>query len=171
GGGISVTRSSIAEIFDNTISGNSAWNLNHGGGGIIISYSSNAIINNNEILNNKAYRHGGGIYVRFNSNNVTITNNLISENKADGYGASNGGGIYLNNIVEAIVHSNTISKNWAEKYGGGIYVYNYVDILKGAGGVEWIRNNFPPEDEPHNDYDENTHGDDSYGGANVFFSD
>ena len=109
--------------------------------------------------------------MRFDSNNVTITYNLISGNKADGYGTSNGGGIFLNSIVEAIVHSNTISKNWAQRFGGGIYVYNNVEILKGAGGVEWIRNNFPSVDEPHNVYDENTHGDDSYGGANVFFSD
>ena len=169
GGAISVTYNSKADISSNTISGNFAWNLNHGGGGIIISYSSEAIIDNNEIMNNKAYRFGGGIYVRLNDNYVTITNNYISGNEADGYGAANGGGMYLRNIVQAVVYDNTLSNNRAEKYGGGIYVYNNVESLTGSDGTEWNRMNYPPETEPNNEYVNNTHGDDTYQGANVFF--
>ncbi|HDR88128.1 MAG TPA: hypothetical protein ENN63_00680 [Bacteroidetes bacterium] len=169
GGAISVTYNSKADISNNTISENYAWNLNHGGGGIIISYSSEATIDNNEIINNKAYRFGGGIYVRQNYNYVTITNNYIYGNEATGYGASNGGGMYLRNIVEAVVYDNTLSNNWAEKYGGGIYVYNNVESLTNSEGTEWIRINYPPETEPYNEYVNNTHGDDTYQGANVFF--
>lgn len=171
GGGIAVSYSSKANISDNTISGNSAWNLNHGGGGIIIYSSSEGIINNNEILNNKAYRYGGGIYVRLNYNYVTITNNVISGNEADGYGDSRGGGVYLRNIVEAFVYNNTISNNWAQKYGGGICVYNNVEILSGNNEEAWSPMNYPPETEPHNMYVNNTHGDNKYEGANVFFDD
>jgi len=171
GGAISVTYSSIADISNNTISENYAWNLNHGGGGIIISYSSTATIDNNQIFDNNAYRFGGGVYVRFNSNYVTITNNVISGNNADGYGASDGGGVYLRNIVKAVVHNNDIKNNWAQRFCGGIYVYNNVDVLECESEELWIRNNYPPVENFYNVYNNNTHGDNTNEGADVYFSD
>lgn len=171
GGAISVSSSSKADISNNTISENHAWSLNHGGGGIIISYSSEAIIDNNEIMDNKAYRFGGGIYVRQNSNYVTITNNVISGNEADGYGASNGGGAYLRNIVKAVVYNNSITNNYAQYRGGGIYVYNNVDILECDLEETWTRNNYPPVENSYNEYINNTQGDYPDDGAHVYFSD
>lgn len=169
GGGITVSTNCTVEISNNTISDNYAWNLNHGGGGIIVSYNSNVTIDNNQILNNNAYRYGGGIYVAFGSGNyVTITNNEISGNNADGYGASNGGGIYMDNVIEAVIYDNNIQNNWAEQNGGGIYIDD-VESLIGSGNAEWVRMNAPEVAEPHNTYQNNSHGDNSEGGADVFF--
>ncbi len=171
GGGITVSTNSTVDISNNDISDNYAWSLNHGGGGIIVSYSSDVSIDNNQILNNNAYRYGGGIYVAIGSgNNVTITNNDISGNDADGYGASNGGGIYMDNVIEAVIYGNDIEDNWAQKNGGGIYIDD-VETLVGNENTAWVRMNAPEEPEPHNTYHNNTHGDNSEGGADVYYRD
>ena len=167
GGGISVISVSNAHIFENTISENTAWNSNCGGGGIFIS-ASEATIDDNDILNNHAYRYGGGIYLWGGVTKATITNNNISDNSAMDHWQAQGGGIHVGNITEATIYGNDISNNWAEWYGGGIYIYQNIPIY-GAGETSWNRENSPPGNETNNTYSENAHGDNQYGGADAFF--
>ncbi len=172
GGGIAVS-SSDAIISSNTITDNTAWNTNSGGGGIYIREST-AFIDSNTIFRNRATRSGGGIYLRghgFQTDAVVeIINNTISDNTAEGHSDASGGGINIGNIVEATIHGNTIDLNYAEKFGGGVYVTDVDEVpLLGPAETPWSRENSPPGDEVHNNYNNNEHSVDECGGADVFF--
>lgn len=171
GGGIKVSYYGDVEITGNTISNNKAWNSGHGGGGIAIydwGQETKATIRNNIITNNQAYRWGGGIYLRGGGVTATITDNTISANNAEGYGSSNGGGIYVR-CKEAVIFGNTIEDNYAEQHGGGVFVDTDVPVY-GDAQTPWVRMNCPDADpEENNTYSENTHGNDRYRGADVFF--
>ena len=170
GGGISVITDSRAEITGNEIKFNEAWNNNHGGGAIIVAANSEAIIDDNDILDNFAYRRGGGIYVSFGSDSprVAITNNRITGNKAEDQQQARGGGIALFGGVMTI-YGNEINNNSAHEFGGGVYIDDEVPVY-GRNDEPWERNNCPPGSESHNDYEGNSHGNNKYYGSDVFFN-
>lgn len=171
GGGISISYYVEVEITGNTISDNKAWSNNPSGGGIAItSYGqeTKVTISDNEITNNQGYRWGGGIYVGGSETTVEITNNTISGNKAENHDTAGGGGIYLAGVKVATIYGNTITDNWAENYGGGIYIGRDL-VVQGRGGADWSRLNCPAGTEQFNTYSGNAHGDNRYGGADVFF--
>jgi len=108
GGGINCSTCSPI-ITDNIISNNSGSGICCGSNGI----NPSAIINNNTIINNRAYIGGGICCEDYCS--PTIKNNIISNNTA-----SDGGGIYcISN--SSIINNNSISNNTATGNGGGIY--------------------------------------------------
>ena len=86
---------------------------------------------------NSAY-HGSGAY--FRESNVFIYNCLFESNGSD-YPASHGGGIYLNECDDFLIHNCTLSNNFTGSGDGGIN--NYVSntailncIIYGNGGNE-----------------------------------
>lgn len=128
GGGIMLSYLSSATIENNTISGNTATDTNHGGGGIGLYYmsSTSVTVKNNTISGNTAYRYGGGIYVDDNSgeSTVLITGNSISNNSAEGgeHYQMSGGGVYIKGAIgSCTVHTNSFNTNHAEYRGGGMY--------------------------------------------------
>jgi hypothetical protein len=95
-------------ITNNTSSASAATNCNSYGGGIACSNSTNNIIEDCIIENNKATgnsRYGGGIYQGI------VNRCIIRENNA-----SNGGGLYNSTISNCLIESNIASIN-----GGGAY--------------------------------------------------
>ncbi len=172
GGGVFID-DATATISSNSITNNTAWNTNTGGGGIYVR-NSVVTIENNDIENNRATRSGGGIYLRGHGTtstlDATVINNNIAGNESKGHSSANGGGINIGFIQSATVYGNTLTDNYAEQYGGGIYIDEGTPIF-GENNVEWNRMNYPPETEIYNNYDNNTHGDDEFHGAHVFFTD
>ncbi|MBW4540564.1 MAG: CHAT domain-containing protein [Myxacorys chilensis ATA2-1-KO14] len=135
GGGISTPIASIVNIFNSTISNNTATS---GGGGLENTFGAKLNIADSVISNNTA-QYAGGISL-LQSRDATITNSTISDNTAVLSGAgiqndqtnltvvggnilrntagANGGGIY--NLGVADVRGTTISNNIAKINGGGI---------------------------------------------------
>ncbi|MBW4419443.1 MAG: CHAT domain-containing protein [Myxacorys californica WJT36-NPBG1] len=135
GGGISTPIASIVNIFNSTISNNTATN---GGGGLENTFGAKLNIADSVISNNTA-QYAGGISL-FQSRDATITNSTISDNTAVFSGAgiqndqtnltviggsilrnragANGGGFY--NLGVADIRGTTISNNIAKINGGGI---------------------------------------------------
>jgi hypothetical protein len=170
GGGIMLTYHGEAIIQNNVISGNQAWSNAHGGGGIAVyswGQETHALISNNQITGNHANRRGGGIYITGSGTAGDIYNNNIDENQAQGDAQAAGGGIYLG-PSESKIYNNVISNGWSGWRGGGIYIHRDALVFSEA-GLEWPRMNCPPGEEPNNNYVNNLHHDDSFGGANVFF--
>lgn len=166
GGAIAVTYKSVVTIEDNTINGNSAWNPSRGGGGIMVD-DSEVIIKENVITGNSAFRYGGGIYLWVNVT-ATIHDNTISDNDAQGNNQACGGAMMVGSNSNVKLFGNNISGNNAQWFGGGVYVHRDA-FLKDETGSNMPKINYPPTVEPNNDYQGNTHGDDTHQGANVFF--
>jgi len=119
GGGIALSRFSMANISGNTISHNIAWHPNGGGGGIRI-HSSQAHIEDNQFIENRAYRRGGGIYIAIEEDyDITIVDNLFSKNRAEEHSQAAGGALAIFS-GENSIYGNTISDNYSSNYGGGI---------------------------------------------------
>ena len=192
GGGIFVERTDATVIEENIINHNMA---NYGGGIYIVSCSPTVnknwieandsiigggigihaynttdsalpVISDNYLYENWAELCGGGIYI--NQSFPEIYGNSIWYNES----YSHGGGIGLENSSEPIIYNNSIQNNEADGdedssgFGGGIFVDSTCEV-KDAGGTYWPRDNNPPNDEPNNTYDGNTHS--SGDGADVFF--
>jgi parallel beta-helix repeat protein/predicted outer membrane repeat protein len=115
GGGIYCSDNSNPSISCNTISENSATNLD--GGGIYCTDNSNANIQSNVISENAANTWWGGGIIVYDSN-PNISGNLFSQNSA-----SDGGGLFITGFGSSIV-ANTFSGNTATYSGGGIYCYS-----------------------------------------------
>lgn len=118
------------------------------GGGIYCVNSSELIIDNSIIMNNKSQSAGGGIYL--DSSDIIISNTMISDNVAEG----SGGGIFILNsapqlnVVEIMNNSAVydggginshgsqplltrvaITGNTTEWNGGGIAAYNNSNVI------------------------------------------
>ncbi|NJD78276.1 MAG: hypothetical protein FIB08_14485 [Candidatus Methanoperedens sp.] len=89
-----------------TIYGFTATNSSGGWFGILLEYSSNNIVTNNNVSNNR----GGGIYGIWSSNNA-VTNNTANNNSA---------GIGFESSDNNIILSNNVDNN----RGAGIWLYN-----------------------------------------------
>lgn len=135
GGGIASPTASIVNIFDSTISNNTA---TIAGGGVENTFGAKLNIADSTISNNTA-QYAGGISL-FQSRDATITNSTISDNTVEFAGAGifndqtnltltgsrifrntaggEGGGIQ--NLGVANIRDTTISNNVANINGGGI---------------------------------------------------
>ena len=130
-GAIVIYRESEASITGNTITNNVAGEEGSGygiGGGIMLTYHGEAIIQNNVISGNQAWSHahgGGGIavYSWGQETQAVISDNQITGNLAN----RRGGGIYITGSgTTADVNNNNIDGNQAQgdaqAVGGGIYL-------------------------------------------------
>jgi parallel beta-helix repeat protein len=125
GGGIGVYYGSPL-IRENTIKNNSQAGCSGGAGaGITLEGAGSAQIIGNNIRNNTwNIGEGGGIALA-GAGTPTIANNVISGNVATGVSpASQGGGIYIDNILpaDALILQNLIYANTAGQ-GSGIYAF------------------------------------------------
>ena len=95
------------------------------GGAIYCERSSDILMKNCLIRNNKAddYGKGGGIYCYYSS--PAISHTTVSSNTS----SSMGGGIYLKESNPYLVNV-TISRNYAARNGGGLYCYYSNPILQ-----------------------------------------
>ncbi|MBD3225489.1 MAG: T9SS type A sorting domain-containing protein [Caldithrix sp.] len=80
-------------------------------------------ISSNWLFHNKAINHGGAIYLIGSAYNHTVYQNSIAQNESGGQG----GGLYFEDINNAIVSSNIIVSNFAQEAGGGLYFSNSMD--------------------------------------------
>ncbi|MDB9436488.1 Calx-beta domain-containing protein, partial [Dolichospermum lemmermannii CS-548] len=106
GGGIRVDYNGALDLYNTTISGNSAESSSWGGG----IYNDGTVYLRNSSINNNKGSNGGGI---LNSGTLIATNSTISNNTS-----GSGGGIY--NFDALTVINTTISNNSASGSGGGI---------------------------------------------------
>ncbi len=170
GGAILVRGESVVSIKGNAIERNL---VTDSGGGIYITSAGNAVveIRDNEISDNvTGLYHGGGISVFTGTGlSLTIADNDISGNSAGltEEHQGRGGGVYLG-AGGTRFFGNTMSGNEAYQWGGGVFVDDDAELRDGE-GVELPRVNSPPGTMPENTFSENTHGDDQFGGADVFF--
>ncbi|MCK4311615.1 MAG: DUF1565 domain-containing protein [Candidatus Cloacimonetes bacterium] len=96
------------------------------GGGIFIKYTSNALIANCIIKNNKSYL-GGGIYISFG--NVVLKGNTISYN----WGLQRGGGIFVHGVDITLQFDETNLNNIFLNYSGtgaDLFISVYTDITE-----------------------------------------
>lgn len=91
------------------------------GGGIWIRKAT-SIINNVNVVNNKAQKSGGGIQAQgidipFQKDCLVLNNAYISNNSAP-----DGGGIFIGGTAKAYLNGGLIKNNIATNNGGGLYV-------------------------------------------------
>jgi len=138
--------------YGSEIIGNNIWNNR---GGVFVYYSStNNLISDNIIINNK----GDGIYLYHASGGTTISDNIISNNNQQG--AYQRGGIWMdqsnNNVISGNIISNNsgwanilmanscdnnnISGNFIRNHSKGMYIYPSCNdnIISN----NWIKNNY-----------------------------
>ncbi|MCB2219839.1 MAG: C10 family peptidase [Bacteroidetes bacterium] len=121
GAGLYIDWDSDAMIKNSTIQNNQALTHVSGyfgtGGGIWISYYSDPVIDNVEILFNHADAIGGGIFSQTQSQ-TTVKNCWIEHNSAD-----RGGGLYLQSSANHHYYNTVIANNsTSDNNGGGIYL-------------------------------------------------
>jgi len=137
GGGVYLYNSK-AQISNAIIKNNSSLGLEHGyGGGIYIS-NSNPILEELEIINNKANEFGGGLYI-YNSNPELIKC-VIAGNETTGIEHGFGGGIYTQ-YSTSTWRNLTICDNTANQ-GGGVFCNSFSNP-KLSNSILW--NNLPQE--------------------------
>ena len=122
GGGVYLYNSTL-EVYDSSISDNSAKN---GGAVYISTYGGGIIMDNATIENNTATWDGGGIVVKQSNYDISIKNSRITGNIAKGedYNSFRGGGgiVFLNHGGDKTAEiSNTVISDNTAPNGGGIY--------------------------------------------------
>jgi parallel beta-helix repeat protein/predicted outer membrane repeat protein len=127
GGGIYVAGSTATTLIEgNLISGNSGYGGLSDGGGIFVS-GATALIENNLISLNSAFR-GGGVYV--GTRDAAIQRSSVRENSA-----FNGAGIYAPRSLTSqtlLISDSTIADNTAVWYAGGISVSGMTEIISSS---------------------------------------
>ena len=139
GGGMAIHGAAGIVLRDNAVLHNTA-SITAGladGGGIYLSSSDYALVENNRIESNIAQNgwypdtpaEGGGLYLGF-SQGMTITGNTISNNIASLLRVGIGGGISMDHIDDTLVRDNLLQGNAGCRggdgcggYGGGLYAY------------------------------------------------
>ncbi len=124
GGGIYV-RDAAVNLTGNTILNNTA---THFGGGVYLTNSPNATLEQNAILNNTTTHFGGGVYLT-NSPGATLKGNTLVSNTATLSGTGAGAGIHLYHSDNVSFIVNTLRGNHSAGDGGGIYVYQSNNTL------------------------------------------
>lgn len=114
GGAIVCFQGVDAVISGNLITGNHAY---YYGGGVHLRQWSNALITENEIIDNNSLI-GAGVHITYSSA-PTIRNNLIEGNIASNLG---GGGVYVYYLSQPLIERNTITNNTSPS-GAGIAVF------------------------------------------------
>ena len=115
--GLMVSDSTNVIIENNTITGNFASGPNSGGGGIFLNSVINTVIASNTIKGNTATGVNDGGGLRIGATTATVTSNTISDNSTD----ANGGGLWMNITDSAAIVSNTITSNIGRE-GGAIFI-------------------------------------------------
>ena len=100
-----MSKASSTELPENTFSSNGVI----GGGGIELVNGSDALIEDNIIINNFSADYGGGIYI--DQSSPIIRGNTISGNRAGYYGTALGGGIASLNNSNPQILDNIITEN------------------------------------------------------------
>ncbi|MFN5515565.1 MAG: hypothetical protein ACK5CA_12700 [Cyanobacteriota bacterium] len=108
GGGIYVGSTGFLDLYNTTVSNNSAGD----DGGGIYNFGT-TYLRNGSIISDNSANGGGGIFN--NSGTLTIMDSTINNNSASG----SGGGIVNNGIILLVINS-TISNNTSTLGGGGI---------------------------------------------------
>lgn len=135
GGGVFLSKGNN-KVLNNTFTNNASINQ----GGAIYTFLGYNTIDNNVLVDNKAY-YGGAIYANGGAN--VLQNNVVFNNTADFFGgglylpggdntvtnnivwqnvANHGGGIY-SSLGNNSYTNNTIASNTANNNGGGVYTY------------------------------------------------
>ena len=122
GGGVRVLSGGTFNMYNGTISGNSAYQ----GGGVHNDGTFN--MSGGTISNNNTTEHGGGI---FNGSNApfTMSGGTISNNTS----AQNGGGVFNNattGSAAVTISGGTITNNTATGLGGGVYNNSSGDLKR-----------------------------------------
>ena len=113
GGGIFMGNSSILNLNNSVVTGNS---VSVDGGGIYMKDSTTAFISKSTVSGNSAPNGGGGgIYV-FASGTLNIDSSTVSGNSS-----GNGGAFYNATSGTINATSNTLNGNFATNFGGAIY--------------------------------------------------
>lgn len=184
GGGIFIRSSSEIELKNNEINQNTAQH----GGGIYISSSEEITLKKNAITENTSSQHGGGLRID-TSQEIIVHQCDIDYNEGNHGGGmylasstakiydnrfrynestSDGAGLCITDESDPMVYQNRFGLNNAGGRGGGIFI-SADSTVKDENENSWSRNNFPPNPESHNEYFENTHGEEEDDGADVFF--
>jgi parallel beta-helix repeat protein len=115
-------------IINSVFEDNEAPTGSDGGGAIEILNGSDAMIENNMLVNNYSTAYGGAIYI--DNSSPVINGNTITDNIAGYYGNAGGGGIAVFGNSSPEITYNNISSNSVNPsggfsvrrgYGGGIY--------------------------------------------------
>lgn len=98
---------------------------NNNGGAIFLTESSEAVINNVEVINNivEFDNSVGGAILITNNSQASISNTIVRDNQA-----TFGGGIFIGNQATAIINNTQITNNIATEAGGGIDLANYSKV-------------------------------------------
>ncbi|MCB0033764.1 MAG: right-handed parallel beta-helix repeat-containing protein, partial [Anaerolineales bacterium] len=136
GGGLYVLRGQLL-LSENTIAQNTIDNSTQGwGGGLHLTGSAHALLQNNLFENNSAI-YGGGL--RLFESNVQVYANVVRGNTA-----AYGGGLALQGASEADLQNNAIIDNTAAEQGAGIYVqestgiFAYTTLARNGGSGEAV---------------------------------
>jgi len=147
GGGIWWDSDSNLTIQSSSINVNEAYKDD--GGGIYLAGEGLVILNDVEMLRNKAIDNGGAIVAKSRQNLELIDCDIrLNSADSDGDFDGDGGGIYVGNAAKVKITAETkvanIGANFAE-YGGGILVEgadSFVDIVSTSGyGIYLVSNN------------------------------
>jgi hypothetical protein len=97
-------------------------NVSSAGGGIL---SQGGALELQEVIvrDNRSGDSGGGLYF-IGVELLTITGSTFYSNAATGGASSRGGGIYIGQNSDAVIHNTTVSSNTADSRGGGIEIAN-----------------------------------------------
>ena len=100
---------------------NDARSVNNGNGGGIFSYAKEFIVSDSQITNCTSQGKGGAIYHKRDAEgtSLTVTNTDITGNSCT---ANTGGGVAVENVLNATFTRCTISDNIAKSDGGGIWI-------------------------------------------------
>ena len=127
GGGIGISQSADATLENCTITGNTA---QRGGG--VYNYGKLTINEGALIKNNSAATYGGGVYANKNST-LNMNGGEIIENNSSSYG----GGVYVNEDSTLNMNGGKIIKNKGTSSGGGVYSKGMIEV----GGTAVIKDN------------------------------
>jgi len=111
GGGLYLDDASLAQVFNNTIDGNSTVGA---GGGLLLRLNSNANVHDNTITNNSAGTNGGAFFIT-GATAPQIKNNVIRNNHAD---SGLGGGFDIASGAFPTITLNQIVSNTALNSAG-----------------------------------------------------
>ncbi len=114
-------------ISDLTISGGNA----RDGGGGLVCWNSNPVLQNLSINNNESKLWGGGLYLSSSNpvlNNLTISNNIVHNDSSYFLYYGSGSGIYCMSS-NPVIQRGTIRNNISEGYGGGISFINSIPVF------------------------------------------
>ncbi|HCH66172.1 MAG TPA: hypothetical protein DFR83_25440, partial [Deltaproteobacteria bacterium] len=131
GGGVGAYRTyASTSLTDTTVSGNTATR----GGGLYAFTATEVIVDGGEFSDNQATGdYGGAVYFYPDTYSASYSISVSGAVFADNYAYFNGGGLYVESVMDAVVEESVFTGNEAgyvsstsstSGYGGGIYLYD-----------------------------------------------